>query len=200
MTSSKRMIRRIGVLGAAGLALTVMALNMVAGTAAAPPLAQPIQVVVTNTPLPVSGDIGVSGTVNVGGTVSATQSGAWNVGISGTPTVRSGDSTVLLGSFAGDVPGGGAFTQAVNQADATPYRSVRVMTNCFLGGACANIIVRVYTVVGNRSYLVDQFPMQNFVVSTSVYEVIGTNVQVQLLNNNPDTSTNIGVSLFGRSN
>ncbi len=44
-----------------------------------------LNVTVTNTPLPVSGSIGVSGTV------AATQSGTWNVGVTGTPNVSVGN-------------------------------------------------------------------------------------------------------------
>src|SRR5205807_7914799 len=105
-------------------------------------------VIVVNTPLPVSGAIGVNGTV------SAAQSGTWNVGITGTPNVgitgtpavSSGDQTKLVGSFAGAPAGNNAFTEVVN-ADVGQYRSVRVLTNCFAGGACGNIAVNVYSIV-----------------------------------------------------
>jgi hypothetical protein len=173
---------------------------------AAQPNNPPLNVIVTNTPLPVTGTVGVEGDVNVtgdvgvSGTVGASQSGTWNVGITGTPGVTSADMTTLLGSFAGSVPGGGVFTEAVSGANASGSRSVRVMTNCFVGAACANINVRVYTVVGNRSYLVDQFPMQNFVVAGGVYDVIGTNISVQLQNSNGGATENVGVAVFGRAN
>jgi hypothetical protein len=76
---------------------------------------------------------------------------------------------------------------------------VRVLTNCF-GAACANILVRVYTTVGGRSYLVEEFPMLNFVAGTRVYDVIGTNVAAQLVNNTGGVVSNIGVAVFGRAN
>jgi hypothetical protein len=182
----------------AGLALLVAvaaALTPQSSFGQKPPILEtPLDVNVVNTPLAVTGDIGVSGAI------SATQSGVWNVGLSGTPSVKSGDATVLLGSFSGEVPGGSVFTEAVSFADASGAKTVRVLTNCFVGGDCANILVRVYTVVGGRSYLVEQFPMQNFVVAGGVYDVIGTNVTVQLLNNNPGATSNIGVAVFGRAN
>jgi hypothetical protein len=153
----------------------------------------PINVIVSNTPLPVTGNIGVNGAV------SASQSGTWEVEVAGVPTVESADVTTLIDSFAGTVDGGGAFTSVVSASDISWARSVRVMGNCF-GGACANITVRVYTTVGGRSYLLDQYPMQNFLSSTAVYDVIGTNVTVQLLNNNGDSTENIGFALFGRAN
>ena len=170
-----------------------------------------VKVNVENTPLPVQGSIGVSGPVaatqsgawNVGinGTPAVAQSGAWNVGINGTPGVTSADETVLMGSFAGDIPGGNAFTEAVPTRDARAMKTVRVVTNCFLGATvCGNIYVRVYTVVGNRSYLMEQFQMKDFQVASSVYELIGQTVAVQLLNTNGSTSTNIGVAVFGRAN
>jgi hypothetical protein len=58
----------------------------------------------------------------------------------------------------------------------------------------------VYTFVGSRSYLIDQFPMQNFLSQTHVYSVLGTAMAVQLLNNNPGATSNIGVAVFGRAN
>ena len=42
----------------------------------------------TQLPLPVTGTVAVTGNVAATGTVAATQSGAWSVGISGTPTVN----------------------------------------------------------------------------------------------------------------
>ena len=34
-----------------------------------------------------------------------------------------------------------------------------MLTNCFSGVACGNIDVNVYSIVGSRSYLLDQFPI-----------------------------------------
>ena len=133
------------------------------------------------------------------GTVPAAQSGAWHMSIDGTPKVASADATTLLGSFVGAPDGGGAFTEAVD-ADISGDRSVRVMTNCFSGGDCADITVRVYSITGGRSYLIDEFPMQNFLSHTRVYDVLGTTLAVQLLNNNPAPTPNIGVAVFGRAN
>jgi hypothetical protein len=61
--------------------------------AAAPPTPS-IPVNITNTPLPVS----LSGNGTISGNVSATQSGTWNVGITGTPSVNVGTPTVTLGT------------------------------------------------------------------------------------------------------
>ena len=178
-------------------ALVVMAasaalLGPTAAYGAGPPS---VNVVVENTPLPVQGSIGVSGQIG------ATQSGTWNVGINGTPGVTSADQTVVMGSFAGDVPGGNQFTEAVPTRDAAAMKTIRVATNCFAGATvCGNIYVRVYTVVGNRSFLMDQFTMTDFVVAGNVYEVIGQTIAVQLLNTNASTVTNVGVAVFGRAN
>ncbi len=133
------------------------------------------------------------------GTVPAAQSGAWHMSIDGTPKVTSADATTLLGSFVGAPDGGGAFTEAVD-TDISGERSVRVMTNCFSGGACANIAVNVYSIVGTRSYLIDTFPMQNFLSQTRVYDVLGEFLAVQLLNNNLSATSNIGVAVYGRAN
>ena len=194
------------------MALAIAATSMVASVVAAPPDQlpnPPLNVNVSNTPLEVTGSVGIDGPVTVNGTVGATQSGnwnvgaaqdgAWNVGINGTVDVKSADSTTLLGSFSGDVASG-VFFEAVSFADTSKSKSIRVMTNCFLGADCADLTVRVYTVVNARSYLVDQFVMQNFVVAGNVYDVFGTNVTVQLINNTGALATNIGVAVFGNPN
>ena len=180
----------------AALAVTLgSAVLLVPSTGYGQPGPPTVKVTVENTPLPVQGNIGVSGQIG------ATQSGTWNVGINGTPGVTSADQTMLMGSFAGDVPGNFQFTEAVPTRDATAMRTIRVATNCFAGATvCGNIFVRVYTVVGNRSFLMDQFTMTDFVVAGNVYEVIGQTIAVQLLNTNASTVTNVGVAVFGRAN
>jgi hypothetical protein len=133
------------------------------------------------------------------GTVPASQSGTWHVSVDGKPSVTSADQTALVGTYTGAPDGGGAFTEAVD-ADVTGYRSMRVAANCFAGGDCANILVRVYSIAGSRSFLLDRFPMQNFLAQTRVYDVLGTTLAVQLQNSNPNAVPNIGVAVFGRAN
>lgn len=194
-------IRRIVVLVVGAVVVGAIAMSFAAGAVAAPPTPPPTQVIVLNTPLPVTGTVGVSGTVAVTGTVgvSGTVPVSGNVGITGTPHVTSADQTTLLGSFVGTPIGGDAFTEAVD-ADISGTRSVRVMTNCFAGSTCANIDVNVYSIVGSRSYLVDQFQMQNFIVAGKVYEVLGELIAVQLQNHNVGPVANIGVAVYGRAN
>ena len=129
----------------------------------------------------------------------ASQSGTWHVSVDGKPSVTSGDETTLAGSFVGAPDGGGAFTEAVD-ADVSHDKTVRVMTNCSSGGACANISVNVYSIVGSRSYLLDQFPMQNFLSQTRTYDVFGESIAVQLQNNNAGSIPNVGVAVYGRAN
>jgi hypothetical protein len=180
----------------AGLALLVAfvaALTPQASFGQKPPiLAAPLDVNVVNTPVP------VTGTLEVSGAIAATQSGEWTVGITGPAAVTSGDQTVLIDSFAGDIDPG--FNEVAFGNNIAAFKTVRVHTNCFLGASCASILVRVYTVVGGRSYLVEEFPMPNFVAGTRVYDVIGTNVTVQLVNNTGAVATNIGAAVFGRAN
>lgn len=111
--------------------------------------------------------------------------------------MSSSDQTELIDSFSGDIVAG--FNE-VASGDATGFKSVRVLTNCFLGATCGSVVVRVYTIVGGRSYLVEQFPMQSFVADTRVYDAIGTSVAVQLVNNSGGPLTNIGTAIFGRAN
>jgi hypothetical protein len=180
----------------AGLALLVAfvaALTPQVSFGQKPPiLAAPLDVNVVNIPVP------VTGTLDVNGAIAATQSGEWTVGITGPASVRSADQTVLIDSFAGDIDPG--FNEVAFGNNIAAFKTVRVHTNCFLGASCASILVRVYTVVGGRSYLVEEFPMPNFVAGTRVYDVIGTNVTVQLVNNTGAVATNIGAAVFGRAN
>jgi hypothetical protein len=83
-------------------------------------------------------------------------------------------------------------------AEITSDRSVRI-ANCFAGGDCANILVRAY-IANSHSFLIDQFPMQNFLAQTRVYNVLRTTLAVQLQNNNLSAVSNIGVAVFGRAN
>ena len=163
-------------------------------------------------PLDGSGDVAVheQGTANVNvtnvqlgvheqGTVPVTQSGTWHVSVDGKPSVTSADVTTLAGSFVGAPAGGGAFTEAVD-ADVSYDRTVRVLTNCFSGGACGNIQVNIYSIVGSRSYLLDQFAMGNFLSQTRTYDVMGELLAVQLQNNNAGAIPNVGVAVYGRGN
>ncbi len=133
------------------------------------------------------------------GTVPAAQSGAWHVSVDGTADATSADVTTLAGSFVGAPAGGGAFTEAVD-ADVSHDRTVRVLTNCFSGAACANIDVNVYSIVGGRSYLLDQFVMGNFLAQSRTYDVMGALLAVQLQNNNAGAISNVGVAVYGRAN
>jgi hypothetical protein len=64
-----------------------------------PPPPPPTPVQVTNTPLPVTGNVSAA----VAGTVQAQQHGAWNVGINGTPNVNVTNSpTVKVGNTPAD--------------------------------------------------------------------------------------------------
>ena len=183
--------RQVAILVTGTVALTLL-LGSMAVSALAAPAQQNLNVTVTNPSLAV--------TQSGAWTVAATQSGTWTVGLASNTSVKSGDETVLLDSFVGEVEGGGAFTEAADAAT-VGYGTVRVITNCFAGADCANITVRVYTITaGARSYLLEQFTMQSFVATTRVYDVPGTSMAVQLLNNNAGSITNVGVAIFGRAN
>ena len=67
-------------------------------------LTNPLKVTDGGTPVTIGGNVGVSGTVpvtdnggslTVDGTVGSTQSGEWNVGITGTPTVNIGNTVTI---------------------------------------------------------------------------------------------------------
>jgi hypothetical protein len=147
---------------AAGL-LVAMVLG---ATVLSDPIAQAAQTVSATIIGPLDGNGNVA--VHEQGTVPAAQSGAWHVSVDGKPAVTSADVTTLAGSFVGSPAGGGAFTEAVD-ADVSHDRTVRVLTNCFSGAACGNIDVNVYSIVGSRSYLLDQFQMGNFLSQTHAW-------------------------------
>lgn len=93
-------LRSLAVGASVALLLTAVVINVV--PASAGHQGHPQGVEVTNTPLPVAdagasltvdGDVGISGTANVNvanPSIPASQSGTWNVGIEGAPTVRPG--------------------------------------------------------------------------------------------------------------
>lgn len=195
---------------AAGLLLAMV----LGATVLSEPIAQAAQTVSATIvgPLDGSGNVKVheQGTASVNvtnaqlavheqGTVPAAQSGAWHVSVDGKPDVTSADVTALAGSFVGAPAGGGAFTEAVD-ADVSHDRTVRVLTNCFSGAACGNIQVNVYSIVGSRSYLLDQFSMGNFLSQSRTYDVLGELLAVQLQNNNAGAIPNVGVAVYGRAN
>jgi hypothetical protein len=158
---------------------------------------------VTNSSLPVSvQNTDANGNIKVHeqGTVPSSQSGTWTVGLNGTPGVTSADQTTLVSAFSGILEGSGTIIDPINFASIAQYKTVRVMANCFAGAACANIAVSVYTDAGGRSYLIDTFPMQNFLSQTRVFDTLGGTISVELQNNNPAAVTNIGVAVFGRAN
>jgi hypothetical protein len=65
----------------------------------------PVTIVGATATVPVS----VQGTATVGGTVAATQSGDWNVGITGTPTIKDSDSPARQPfQFSGVLPNEGS--------------------------------------------------------------------------------------------
>jgi hypothetical protein len=103
--------------GISAVALSLLPSKPVGAAGSAP-------VTVTNTPLPVS----LTGTGSISGNVSAAQSGAWNVGINGTPSVNvaglplsvsiSGSPTITLPTHLGIQPSSMvALTCAVVQGD-----------------------------------------------------------------------------------
>ena len=179
----------------AGLGLFVAVLTTAlpqSGFGQKPPVLQaPLDVQVVNPTVPVSGSVGVTGTV------AATQSGPWNVAITGTPTVSLGGQTQLLDRFSGTIVP--SFNE-VASATTTAHKTIRVVSNCFVGATCGNVLVRIYTIVESRSYLLEQFPMQSFVADTRVYDVPGQSIAVQLVNNTGGNVENVGVAIFGRTN
>ena len=85
-----------------GIAMLLATVSIAKGQQGPPPSAGSAPVTVVNTPLAVTGNTTVSGSVAISNTptVNAKQSGNWNVGIVGTPTVNIGSGNLTTTPLA----------------------------------------------------------------------------------------------------
>jgi hypothetical protein len=100
--SPRRFTTVLVVLAAIGV---LMRVSEPSASGSQPPPVTPV--LVTNTPLPVA----LNGPGIISGTVSATQSGAWNVGVTGTPNVNIANQ-----------PGAPVLTRATDNPGLTPFQ------------------------------------------------------------------------------
>jgi hypothetical protein len=147
-------------------------------------------------PTKVQGTVAVSGAVT--GVVQSQQSGPWNVGILGVPTIgidpsqnkvrviNQGSETQLLmdDDYSGMPEGVSTFS---NPVDVSPYAKVRV--SCTINGS-GEIRFRIYSGTGvsggnSNLRLIETFETDN--AWTRVYDVPGVSLHVSM---NPSSSVN----------
>ena len=143
------------------LVLGMALISLVAPRAAAQKSATEVRVVnAAADPVPVKIDpatntVKIDGTVN---TVKASQAGAWNVGIAGTPTVvLSGASTVSLAADASVQIGNAANSPVlVRDVDRPSEQPIRAnLSATFNAGFAASTVDDTYTVPGGKRLVVE---------------------------------------------
>ena len=153
-------------------------------------------VVVTNTtasPVPVTGGVAVTNTP----TVDAKQSGAWNVGITGTPTVKLGPheriqinrnsvSNSETFSWTGQ---GSVFSFQWTE----PLERARL---CVANGGPNPVVANVNALIGEQEFNLDQFQVANNVVCR-VFDIPGAYLYVTVYNTGGNTTGNVRVGYWG---
>jgi hypothetical protein len=204
---------RLAVAGVAALSiLGVMTASGVwaAGEQGPPPdtrPAQPVQVVNdTTAPVPVA----VQGTAAIQGSVAAVQSGAWSVGITGTPEVKlAGTPTVAIEPGATTVISAQRFAVSPGSVgivtiDVSKLSSMRVSATCSRSTGsvsnteCAKLQMSLYDLA--CSCQLDKFAFPDFDVSRE-YDTPGTSLTIGAQNGNAAGSAPIDLTwrIFGRA-
>lgn len=198
--------------GIGGIVVGTLSLGAIsasgASTSAGPP---PQPVTVTNTPLPVQGNIGVnnfpatqavSGTVNIGN-LPTTQQVSGNVGIVGTPTVNETAKTTLIAHGRATLPANGTTNVGLpGLVDTSLYKSIKAAFFCISPQDCsaATLITATPDPVGGGLFGFDyfHFPANTFGVLRD-YANPGTGLQF-LANNTSSTSITVDYAIYGRTN
>jgi hypothetical protein len=134
-------------------------------------------------------------------TPKVAQSGAWNVGINGTPTVKSGDTASVLAQ-GGDVPvsAGQRLVLNPNAQDVSAYREVTVYLE-FVGGEFNTNTELTALTDDGTPYLFafdDLVPQDLRVVKT--YDPAPAKLVLQLWNQSGSSETDIDYTIVGRTN
>lgn len=144
----------------------------------------------------------VSGTVSVtpasGSTFAATQSGLWTVGLAGSPTVMSGDTTALIQAQLCSEQSGELASPPI---DVSPYKSVRVFASFVNPGAPTppplRIIARVPNFNGGlQDYILDESATG---MIQGVYDTPGATLLVRATGPISPIAT-MEVAIYGRHN
>jgi hypothetical protein len=160
---------------------------------------------VTNTSVPVHDtNVDSNGNLKVHeqGTANVAQSGAWSVGVTGTPTVKSGDVASVLGQSDGCVtvnPGQRPTLNPDNE-DVSAYREVTVYLQ-FCGGDffTDTSLVSVTSDGSSSLFAFDNLdPQGDQVVKT--YDPAPAKLLIELWNNSTTSETDIEYAIVGRTN
>jgi len=164
----------------------------------------PVNVNVTNASVAVHDtNVDSSGNLKVHeqGTASVAQSGSWNVGIVGTPAVKSGDvASVLDQSGCETVSPSQKLTLNPNSEDVSAYREVTIYLQ-FCGGNFNTNAQFVAETSDGSPYL---FAFDNVVPQgpqlVETYDPAPATLQLQLWNTSTTSDTDIEYTIVGRTN
>ena len=160
---------------------------------AAPPIPPSAPVTVTNTS---SNPVPITGSTTVSGSVAASQSGPWNVGITGSLPAVSMQGTTVIGDTvvpAGSIDHGFFF-------DASSYKEIRIVGIVVAGsaGSCP-FTVTVWLMDPNNANAalmrLDQYATSDVLETTKVYDVVATNMGYTA-----KTSCDTRLIAYGRTN
>jgi hypothetical protein len=164
------------------------------------------EVRVTNgTPVPVK-ETNTDGNGNVKvheqGAAKVSQSGTWNVGITGTPTVKSGDVATVLGQSGGciTVGPGQRPTLNPNNEDVSAYREVTLYLQ-FCGGDFNTDaqLVSATSDGGSSLFAFDDLDSPGIKV-VKTYDPAPAELVLELWNNSTTSATDIEYTIVGRTN
>jgi hypothetical protein len=160
---------------------------------AAPPIPSSAPVTVTNTS---SNPVPITGSTTVSGSVAASQSGPWNVEITGSLPALSMQGTTVINDMV--VPAG-----SIDQGfffDASSYKEIRIVGIVVRGslGSCP-FTVTVWLTDPNNAYAalmrLDQYATSTTLDTTKVYDVVATNMAYTA-----KTSCDTRLIAYGRTN
>jgi hypothetical protein len=146
--------------------------------------------------------------------VSASQSGSWDVGVSGSlpagsnnighvnvdslPPVEGVTRNLAASNGSTDIAAGGSITTTA--LDTSAYQSIRVYVLCLPTnpGDCNDVTAFVSAVVGEQNMLLDSFTQSDGATTTRVEEVPGTSTAIVIENNSADDVA-VEYAVFGRT-
>jgi hypothetical protein len=156
---------------------------------------------VINTPaeaVPVS----IQGTAGISGTIQAQQSGAWNVGINGTPTVRidplnnlvrTGGTKLLFNQSLINIPG----TMEITPIDISEFSKIRVSVTVNGSGSITFLLLSGTNADFPGGYRLDEFTVSSGGGQlTRTYDTAGVSLRILLIPTNLDNNQAI-IGVFG---
>jgi hypothetical protein len=136
------------------------------------------------------------------GTAKVSQSGSWNVDITGTPTVKSGDTATVLAQSGGCVPVGSGQRPTLNpnNEDVSAYREVTLYLQFCGGEFNSNMeLVSATTDGGAVNFAFDDEDSLGIKV-VKTYDPAPANLIILLWNNSTTSATDVEYTIVGRTN